>query len=211
MASLTAPDHSKTFTVSDGSKYGFIHINSKPGKPTLLFLHGYPSSSYHWHKQVAQCLESGYGMIAPDLLGYGDTSKPTDKAAYDNTIMSQHVIELLDSENISTCVAIGHDWGAIFLSTMARLHPERFNLLVFLSVGYSASQAPLTDIEAINKQIVAAIGRPIFGYWLLHDRDDCAELLENSDVSRLSKVAPKSSPGLQSLYPAGSQHPAIEL
>lgn len=183
MASITAPDHSKTFTISSGEKYGYISIPARAGKPTLLFLHGYPSSSYHWLHQVGQCLNSGYGMLAPDLLGYGDTAKPTDKAAYDTTVMSRHVIELLDHEAVSTCVAIGHDWGAIFLSTLARLYPERFSLLVFLSVGYVATQAPLMDIDAINKMAIATIGRPIYGYWLLHNREDAAELLENADVS----------------------------
>jgi soluble epoxide hydrolase / lipid-phosphate phosphatase len=111
MASITAPSHAKTLTVSDGTKYGYICIQAQAGKPTLLFLHGYPSSSYHWHNQVQQCIDAGYGTIAPDLLGYGDTSKPTEVSAYDNTVMAKHVIEILDHEKLPIVVGIGHDVG----------------------------------------------------------------------------------------------------
>jgi soluble epoxide hydrolase/lipid-phosphate phosphatase len=193
MASVTAPNHAKSFTVSDGTKYGYINVPAEVGKPTLLFLHGYPSSSYHWHNQVAQCESAGYGMIAPDLLGYGDTSKPTEASAYDNTVMAKHLMELLDHEKLPVVVGIGHDWGSTFLSTVARMYPERFDRLVFLAVGYSPTQAPLTDIDAINAQTTKLIGRPIFGYWHFNNKSEAAEILENADV-RL-----QVSPSLQRL------------
>ena len=184
MASITAPSHAKTFTVSDGTKYGYISIQAQPSKPTLLFLHGYPSSSYHWHNQVQQSIGAGYGVIVPDLLGYGDTDKPTEVTAYDNTVMAKHVIEILDHENLPIVVGIGHDWGSLFLSTAARLHPQRFSLLIFLAVGYIASQAPLTDIDAINAQSIKLLGRPTYGYWHFHNRADAASIMENADVSQ---------------------------
>jgi pimeloyl-ACP methyl ester carboxylesterase len=183
MASITAPSHAKTFTVSDDTKYGYINIPAQAGKPTLLFLHGYPSSSYHWHNQVEQCIDAGYGMLAPDLLGYGDTSKPTEVSAYDNTVMAKHVIELLDHEDLPIVVGVGHDWGSLFLSTVVRMYPKRFSLLVFLAVGYAPTQAPLTNIDAFNEQVTKLIGRPIFGYWLFHNRPEAASIMENADVS----------------------------
>lgn len=182
MASIAFPNHSKLTTVSDGTQYGYINIAPQPGKPFLLFLHGYPSSSYHWHNQVKQCISAGYGMIAPDLLGYGDTSKPTDIAAYDNTIMAKHIIEILDQERVSTVVGIGHDWGSLFLATIARTYPERFSLLAFLAVGYVASQAALTNIDAVNDQARKAIGRPIYGYWYFNNKPEAASILENAEV-----------------------------
>jgi pimeloyl-ACP methyl ester carboxylesterase len=182
MASLTAPEYAKSFTVSDGMKYGYIDIPAQTGKPTLLFLHGYPSSSYHWHNQVQQCIDTGYGMIAPDLLGYGDTSKPVEVSAYDQTILAKHVMEIVDHEKLPVVIGIGHDWGSIFLSTVARVYAKRFSLLIFLAVGYVASQAPLTDIDAINAQATKLIGRPTFGYWHFHNRPDCASILETADV-----------------------------
>ena len=110
MASVAFPELSKTVTVKDGTKYGYIKVEAKDGKPTLLFLHGYPSSSYHWHYQVKQCQDAGYGAIIPDLLGYGDTDKPKEYEAYDNTIMARHIMDVLDHEGLEKVVGIGHDW-----------------------------------------------------------------------------------------------------
>ena len=124
-------------------------------------------------------------MIAPDLLGYGDSSKPTEISAYDQTILAKDVMEILDYEKLPVVVGIGHDWGSLFLSTVARLYPKRFSLLIFLAVGYAASQAPLTDINAIDAQAKKLIGRPTFGYWHFHNRPDCASILENADVCQI--------------------------
>jgi soluble epoxide hydrolase/lipid-phosphate phosphatase len=186
MASITSPDHFKSLTVSDGTKYGYVQVAPQPGKPTLLFLHGYPSSSYHWHNQVQQCIDAGYGMIAPDLLGYGDTSKPAEVSAYDNTVISIHVIEILDHENEHVVVGVGHDWGAILMSTTVRMYPKRFSLLVFLAVGYSPGQAAMLNIDATNALTTKLVGRPLLGYWPFHNSPEAASVMESAEVSQPS-------------------------
>ena len=186
MASVAFPDHSKSIDVSDGTHYGYVNVLPQPGKPTLLLLHGYPSSSYGWHHQVQQAISAGYGVIAPDLLGYGDTSKPTDVAAYDHTIMARHIAEILDEEKVPTVIAIGHDWGAAFLSTFARLFSKRISLLIFVAVGYGPSQAIMADMHAVDAQMTQFIGRPLFGYWQFHNRPDAASILEDTDVGRVT-------------------------
>jgi pimeloyl-ACP methyl ester carboxylesterase len=140
MASIVFPKNSKSVVVSDGTRYGYVNIPAQPNKPTLLFVHGYPSSSYHWHKQVSQCQDSGYGMIAPDLLGYGDTDKPSNVEAYDNTIIARQLIDVLDYEKVDTVIGVGHDWGSTVLSTTARLYTNRFERLIFLTRAYVSSQ-----------------------------------------------------------------------
>jgi pimeloyl-ACP methyl ester carboxylesterase len=182
MASIAFPDHSKSIDLSDGTHYGYVKVNPQPGKPTLLLLHGYPSSSYGWHHQVHQSINAGYGVIAPDLLGYGDTSAPTDVAAYDHTKISKHIAEILDAEKIPTAIAIGHDWGASFLSIFARLYTKRISLLIFICVGYGTSQERLTDMNAVDEAMKQYVGRPLFGYWQFHNTPEAASIMENADV-----------------------------
>jgi len=79
-------------------------------------------------------------MIAPDLLGYGDTDKPRNIEAYDNTIIARQLIDILDHENVDTVIGVGHDWGSTVLSTTARLFTNRFEKLIFLSRAYVSSQ-----------------------------------------------------------------------
>ncbi|KAL9121425.1 MAG: hypothetical protein Q9187_002017 [Circinaria calcarea] len=111
MASIAFPSLAKKVALSDGTTYGYVHVApSAATKPNFLLLHGYPSSSYDWRHQISGLQSAGYGLIAPDLLGYGDTDKPNDVGAYRMKAMSGHMIELLDIESIQCCIAVAHDW-----------------------------------------------------------------------------------------------------
>ena len=151
MASVTFPSLAKSVGTKDGTKYGYIKVEPKAGKPTLLFLHGYPSSSYDFRHQVKQCSDAGYGMITPDLLGYGDTDKPEDYKAYDLYRMAQHIIDILDHERLDKVVGIGHDWGSGLLSALAKAHQNRFSSLIFVSVGFIASSSAFADVGTYHR------------------------------------------------------------
>lgn len=52
----------------------------------------------------------GYGVLIPDMLGYGGTDKPTDPEAYASEALVQDLVDILDAEKIDRVVAVGHDW-----------------------------------------------------------------------------------------------------
>ena len=81
--------------------YNYHYFFSKPSesKPTLLFVHGFPSTSYDWHYQVEFFKKEGYGLIVPDTLGYGGTDKPTNPEEYRTKLLCQDIIEELDIIN----------------------------------------------------------------------------------------------------------------
>ena len=78
-------------------------------KPYLLFLHGFPETSYGWHHQITYFTEQGYGVIVPDLLGYGGTDNPSGLHAFSFKRMAADLGELLDCEGVDTVVGIGRD------------------------------------------------------------------------------------------------------
>jgi soluble epoxide hydrolase/lipid-phosphate phosphatase len=100
----------KILQLEDGIKYAYVHVNAVKPKPTFLLLHGFPSSSYDWRFQVKTLTSMGYGVVAPDLLGYGDTDKPTDPEAYSFKKIAGNIIEILNKESIEIVVGVGHDW-----------------------------------------------------------------------------------------------------
>lgn len=156
MASLIFPSIAKKATLRDGTTYGYVRVAAREGKPTVLFLHGYPSSSYDWRYQIDHFSKRGYGLLVPDLLGYGDTDKPEALEAYTMRNMGRQVVELLDHEKLETVVGVAHDWydassnvvnirnvtdfdrGCGLQASIARWHQDRFSAFVFMSVGYLA-------------------------------------------------------------------------
>lgn len=74
-----------------------MHVKPKAEKPYILFLHGFPDSSFSWRHQIGYFSNRGYGLIVPDLLGYGGTSKPEEVEAYRLKKMSEEVVGILSS------------------------------------------------------------------------------------------------------------------
>ena len=102
--------HYKTLTVSRGLVYNYYATPAHEGRPTLLFCHGFPSSSHDWSLFVPFFESRGYGLVIPDMLGYGDTAKPTDPAEYIPSKMSKDLVDLLDAEGVQQVIAVGFDW-----------------------------------------------------------------------------------------------------
>jgi soluble epoxide hydrolase / lipid-phosphate phosphatase len=100
----------KKATTSRGVNYNYYYSPAKSGKPTILLVHGFPSTSVDWVGVVAVLEPQGFGLIVPDMLGYGGTDKPSDPAKYVHSALSQDLIDLLDVESIQKAVVVGHDW-----------------------------------------------------------------------------------------------------
>src|ERR1700760_4238913 len=80
-----------------------IHLRHGGDGPPLLLLHGNPLTHVSWHK-IAPTLAKSFTVVAPDLRGYGDSSKPDggpDHAAYTFRAMGQ--------DNIAVMKALGFD------------------------------------------------------------------------------------------------------
>lgn len=111
MASIAYPNLARKATLSDGTTYGYVHVPAAPSKPTLLLLHGAPSSSYIWRHQVEYLPKAGFGVIAPDLLGYGDTDRPQEYERYQIRYIVAQVHELVTNViGLNKVVGVGHDW-----------------------------------------------------------------------------------------------------
>lgn len=110
MAHVFAPSLAHSTKLSSGATYSYIHSPPSNGQSTILFLHGFPDSSYSWRHQIPFFKDKGYGLVVPDLLGYGGTDKPETLEAYKLKKMSGEVVELLDELKVDKVVGVGHDW-----------------------------------------------------------------------------------------------------
>lgn len=100
----------KVFKTSRKFDYHYYYQPAKDATlPTLLFLHGFPTTSHIWSRQVPYFQNHGFGIIVPDMLGFGGSSKPTDPEDYRLSSVCNDIVELLDSERVEDSVVIGHD------------------------------------------------------------------------------------------------------
>ena len=83
----------KSIQTQRGHTYSYYLANEQATE-TILFLHGFPSSSQDWAEQVKFFSAKGYKIIAPDLLGYGGSSKPTDPIEYKLRAIANDVIDI---------------------------------------------------------------------------------------------------------------------
>ena len=175
------------FLTSNGKNYSYTHIPSKSHE-NILFLHGFPSTSYDWIYQIEYFSSRGYGIIAPDLLGYGKSSKPSDVEEYRLKPMSDDMIELLRHLDISKVIGIGHDFGATLLSRIAAYYPIQLTSLVFLAVGPPRLGTPF-DVDMINQMTKQALGFEMLGYipWL-GSNTDAAITLESHAEAAMSLI-----------------------
>jgi len=113
-----------------------IHAVSGGKGPPVLLLHGYPETHVLWHK-VAPRLAENYTVVAADLRGYGDSSKPADgenHAGYSKRAMAQDQVEVMRHFGFEKFAVAGHDRGARVAHRMAADHPDRVTKLAVLDV-----------------------------------------------------------------------------
>jgi pimeloyl-ACP methyl ester carboxylesterase len=117
----------------------------RDGQPVVL-CHGFPELWYSWRHQLSALGDAGYRAFAPDLRGYGGSSHPTEVADYGSDQLTADLCGLLDHYGYEKATFVGHDWGAMLVWEMGRLHPDRVGALFNMSVPYSAAPAPPTEI-----------------------------------------------------------------
>jgi pimeloyl-ACP methyl ester carboxylesterase len=101
------------------------------GSPTIVLLHGFPSSS-HMFRDLIPLLSDSFRVIAPDYIGFGYSDAPDAKDfvySFDNLAAS--VQGLLDQLGVVNAIYYMHDYGGPIGMRMAAAHPDRVNGLVF--------------------------------------------------------------------------------
>jgi len=115
-----------------------VKINLRHGGkgPGLLLLHGNPLTHVTWHK-IAPRLAEHFTVVATDLRGYGDSSKPRglpDHSNYTFRRMGQDQVEVMEALGFRQFAVVGHDRGARTAFRMALDHPERIDKFASIDI-----------------------------------------------------------------------------
>ena len=110
--------------------------------PPVLLLHGFPTHGVLWRKVIDALAEEAH-LLAPDLLGLGDTvvSPYEDFGA---PMQADLLLEWLDGRGVERVVVVGHEQGGAVAQQVVSTHPERVAGLVLVdSVAYDNWPIPL--------------------------------------------------------------------
>ena len=110
-----------------------FHLETDGDGPLLLLLHGFPQTSYMWHKVMPALAASGYRVVAPDLRGIGESGRPRRVRDYRLSILGDDIAALVAELGEERAHVIGHDWGGLVAWEVAFAHPEVVDRLVIVN------------------------------------------------------------------------------
>ncbi|HZQ72176.1 MAG TPA: alpha/beta hydrolase [Burkholderiales bacterium] len=127
---------SSEFRIETSDPGVFIVGKRQGSGPPLLLLHGNPLTHLSWER-IAPRLARDFTVVATDLRGYGDSSKPRglpDHSNYSFRRMAQDQVEVMRALGFESFFLAGHDRGARTAFRMALDHPEKVRKAAFLDI-----------------------------------------------------------------------------
>ena len=123
------------------------YVDENPNaEQVVVLLHGEPSWSYLYRKMIPLFSAKGYRVIAPDLIGFGKSDKPTEKSAYSYQNHLDWVRDLLfdqlDLKNIHLFV---QDWGGLLGLRLLAEQPERFKSITAGNTALPTGNIPMNE------------------------------------------------------------------
>lgn len=129
------------------------------GLPVLL-LHGFPGSARAW-RAVTTRLAADHHVIAPDLLGFGSSSKPRRAADLWVDRQASAVIDMLDKVGITSVAVVGHDFGGPVAIALLARRPELVSHLVLSATNAFPDTAIPFPVRAVTWPIIGPLAERV--------------------------------------------------
>ena len=154
------------FHVVDSSGMRMHYVDEgPPDTAPILMLHGEPSWSYLYRSMIPVGVAAGRRVIAPDLVGFGKSSKPTAKADYSyqhHCDWLQGLIEALDLREITL---VCQDWGSLIGLRLAAELEERFSAIVIGNGGLPDGGLAQVGLRGLPNALAFLAWRNFARFW----------------------------------------------
>lgn len=153
----------------------------RPGRPVLMFLHGFPEAAFVWDELLEHFSKDdngGFRCIAPNLRGYEKSSAPTEVEAYRGKHLVADIAALIAKEGGGRLAClIAHDWGGAPAWSLANQHPGLLERLAIINSPHAGTFQ--RELSRNPKQQAAS------AYMNFLIRPDAEKLLAEDDFRRL--------------------------
>jgi epoxide hydrolase 4 len=126
------------FVEANGERFELAECGG--GEKLAILLHGFPELNFSWRHQMPMLAEQGYRVWAPNMRGYGASSKPEGIAPYRINMLIQDVAALIDLAKAEAptreVILVAHDWGAIVAWVFAIKKLRPIDRLVIMNVPH---------------------------------------------------------------------------
>lgn len=151
--------------------------------PPLLLLHGWPQTHLIWHR-VAPLLARHFTVVATDLRGYGDSSKPADGVNHEGhskRAMAGDQVAVMKALGHERFAVVGHDRGGRVAHRMALDHPHAISRLAVLDI---------VPTHTVYSTVTRALGLAYFHWFLLPQPAPMPETLLGNNMEFFLRSGP---------------------
>ena len=134
-------------TIGDGVRVHHLDEGPRDG-PVVLLMHGEPSWCYLYRKMVTPLTGAGLRVVAPDLVGFGRSDKPTKRDDYSYAAHVAWMAEVIEQLELRDITLVGQDWGGLIGLRLATEHSERFSRIVAANTGLPTGDQDLGEAFA---------------------------------------------------------------
>ncbi|WP_433597606.1 haloalkane dehalogenase [Nocardia sp. CA-135953] len=143
------PPHYVEVVAGDGDdtrlRMHYLDEGPRNGEVVVL-LHGEPSWSFLYRSMISVLVAAGRRCVAPDLIGFGRSDKPADRADYTYARHVEWLREaLFDHLDLASITLVCQDWGGLIGMRLVAEHPDRFARVVAANTGFPDGTATLSD------------------------------------------------------------------
>ncbi|PWN01327.1 haloalkane dehalogenase [Nocardioides silvaticus] len=123
--------HYLDVAASDTEPVRMHYLDEGPSDgPPVLLLHGEPTWSYLYRTMIPPLVDAGHRVLAPDLIGFGRSDKPTRREDYTYLRHVEWVTAWLEHLDLRDVTLFGQDWGSLIGLRVAAEQEERFSRIM---------------------------------------------------------------------------------
>jgi haloalkane dehalogenase len=113
--------------------------------PIILCMHGEPSWSYLYRKMIPDFVAAGFRVLAPDLIGFGRSDKPSEREAYSYLKHVEWIKAWIRSLDLQEICLVAQDWGGLIGMRILAEMPERFSRYSLSNTGLPTGDQMLPE------------------------------------------------------------------